>query len=306
MPVHPQAQALLDFIAASGMDFSAMNVEEMRNARTLPPAENPEPVAKVEDRILNGLCNDIAVRIYTPEGEGAFKLIVYYHGGGFVIGDLESHDGVCRSLCNQAKAVVVAVDYRLAPEHKFPAAMNDAYDAAQWASENAQSLGADASKLIVAGDSAGGNLAAVVALRARDEAAFDIAFQLLIYPVTDMDFERKSYLENAEGFFLTRDVMRWFMAQYTTSAEQALDPMVCPLRAESLSGLPPALLITAEFDPLRDEGEAYAQALLEAGVKVELIRYSGMIHGFVSLSAMLDDGAMALSTIASKLKEVLD
>lgn len=305
MSVHPQAQALLDFLAQSGLDFDQPDAQTLRESRTLPPPENPEHVHAVVNQTIPGPAGDIPVRIYTPEGSGPFALMVYFHGGGFVIGDLESHDGVCRSLCNEANMLVISVDYRLAPEHRYPAAVDDSYAAMCWAAENAQVLNADPARLVVAGDSAGANLAAVTALKARDESGPSIASQVLIYPVADMDFDRPSYTENAEGYFLTRDMMRWFMAQYLGHDQVVTDPLVCPLQAESLKALPPALVITAEYDPLRDEGEALAQALLEAGVKTELVRFNGMIHGFVSLAEMLDDGKAALKMIGRKLREQL-
>lgn len=305
MAVHPQAQALLDFMAQAGIGVGEPDVQTLRESRTLPPAENPEAVGNVENRQIKGPAGEIPLRIYTPAGTGPFKLMLYFHGGGFVIGDLESHDGVCRSLCNTSDSVVVSVDYRLAPENQYPAATDDCLAATRWAAENAAELNADAARLIVAGDSAGGNLAAVTALRARDEGGPAVASQVLIYPITDMDFDRGSYEANAEGYFLTRDMMRWFMAQYLGHEESVKDSNVCPLHAESLRDLPPALVITAEYDPLCDDGEVYAEALLAAGVKTELVRFSGMIHGFVSLAEMIDDGKAAIAMTGRKLKEQL-
>lgn len=304
MPVHPQAQALLDFLAQGPNMFEQPDAQTLRDSRAMPSAQNPEPVASVENRRIDGPGGDISLRIYTPAGDGPFKLLVFFHGGGFVIGDLDTHDGVCRSICNASNSVVVAVDYRLAPENPYPAAPDDCFTATQWAAANAAVLNADASRLIVAGDSAGGNLAAVTAMRARDAGGPAIAAQVLIYPVTDMDFERESYSANAEGYFLTRNMMRWFMAQYLGHENAVTDSDVCPLHGR-LQDLPPALVISAQYDPLCDEGEAYAEALLAAGVKTELVRFSGMIHGFVSMAEMLDDGKAAIALIGRKLKEQL-
>jgi acetyl esterase len=210
-------------------------------------------------------------------------VLVYLHGGGWVIGTLDSYDATCRELAQGAGCVVVSVDYRLAPEHRYPAAPEDCYAAVQWVAANAASLGADAKRLAVGGDSAGGNLSAVVSQMARDRGGPAIRFQLLIYPVTDADFTRRSYVDNAEGYLLTTASMRWFWDHYVPEQAKRAEPYASPLRAADLSGLPPAWVCTAEFDPLRDEGEAYAKRLQQAGVSTTLTRFDGLIHGFVSM-----------------------
>lgn len=305
MPVHPQAQAVVDLMEEVGIDPTSLQPAEVRALFDLPATENPDEVGSIDDRTLLGPRGDIPVRIYTPEGVGPFPLLMYYHGGGFVIGNLETHDALCRSLCNQAECVVVAVDYRLAPEHKYPAAPEDCYAATLWAQKHAAELNGLGDRLAVAGDSAGGNMAAVVCLMARDQGAPHISHQLLLYPVTDNSFETRSYLENAEGYFLTRLMMQWFWGHYLAQEEDGQQAYASPLRAEDLSGLPSATVITAEYDPLRDEAEDYSQRLLGAGVKTELIRYSGMIHGFLAFPDAIDDAKAGIATASNKLREAL-
>ena len=221
---------------------------------------------------------------------------------GWVIGDIESSDGLCRILTNAVGCIVVSVDYRLAPEHPFPAAADDAYHATLWAATNASSFGGDPSRIAVCGDSAGGNLAAVVAQIARDRGKPAICFQLLIYPVTDAACDTPSYSENAEGYFLTKDAMQWFWNHYVRNDADRNHPYASPLRARNLAGLPAALVITAEFDPLRDEGERYAEGLRAAGTPVQLTRYEGMIHGFFAMSAVIDQGRTAIQQSAAALR----
>ena len=284
MPVHPEVQQLLDALSAQDVPpFEEMTVPQAREATTAFEGlqGEPEDVAKVENRSVPGPEGDIPVRIYTPSGDGPFPIVVFYHGGGWVIGNLETVDRPCRALANAAGAVVVSVDYRLAPEHRYPAAFDDSYAATVWVAEHAAELGGDAARLCVAGDSAGGNLAAAVSLAARDRKGPAIAAQLLAYPVVDFDFSTPSYDENKEGYLLTRGAMQWFWAHYLGAMELGPDPFICPARATGLSGLPPAYVATCEFDPLRDEGEAYAQRLTDAGVPVVAKRFDGMVHGFL-------------------------
>ena len=263
----------------------------------------PEAVEAVADRTIPGPASDIPIRVYTPKGGSTLPVLVFFHGGGWVICDLDTHDGVCRALANAAGCIVVAVDYRLAPEHKFPAAADDAFAATEWVAEHAVEIGGDPSRVAVGGDSAGGNLAAVVAQMANDRGGPKLAFQLMVYPVTDYNFDTASYRENAEGYMLTTDAMKWFWTHYLPDAKAGLDPRASPLRADDLSGLPPALVITAEFDPLRDEGEAYAARLADAGVAAKSTRYDGMIHGFFSMSALLPQGRQAIDEAAAALRE---
>ena len=305
MPLHPQVLPMIELLNQSMAGLPATDVMEistMREVSLAPPPLNPTPVGRVEDRRIPGPAGEIPVRIYTPEGSGPFPLIAFFHGGGFVLCSLETHDELCRAMCRDAGAVVVSVDYRLAPEAKYPAAADDCYAATAWCAAHAAELGADAARLVVAGDSAGGNLAAVTALRARDLGAPRIRHQVLIYPATHCDFDTPSYRENAQGYFLTADAMRWFWAHYLEHPAQASEPYACPAHAADLRGLPPATVITAEYDPLRDEGEDYATQLRAAGVPVVQKRNDGMIHGFVSMGDVFDDARAAQRLIAEQLR----
>jgi acetyl esterase len=228
---------------------------------------------------------------------------VYFHGGGWVIGDLETHDVLCRQITAAAGVSVIAVDYRLAPEHKFPAAVDDAWAATRWIAAHGAELGVDGGKLAVGGDSAGGNLAAVVALLARDAGGPPITAQVLIYPVTDLSAETQSYTDFAEGFALTRDSMRWFRAHYLTGPRDGDDWRASPLRARSHAGLPPALIVTAGFDPLRDEGAAYAMRLRDAGVMVDYVCFGGMIHGFAGMGKVLSSALRAVALIGATVRQ---
>lgn len=304
MALDPQVQALLEMRASMGFrPVTELTPAEARQQMAmLRPQAEPEPVARVEDRKIPGPAGEIPVRIYTPSGSGPFPVLVYFHGGGWVIGDLDSHDGVCRSLTNKVGCIVVSVDYRLAPEHKFPAAADDSYAATRWVAENAASFNGDPSRIAVGGDSAGGNLAAAVALMARDKGGPALSYQLLIYPVTDYSFSTPSYHENGEGYGLTKDSMVWFWNHYLSSPSDGDNPYASPLRAKNLSGLPPAMVITAEYDPLRDEGEAYGMRLQQAGVPTVCSRYDGMHHGFFSMAAMLDKGRQAMDDATAALR----
>ena len=306
MPLDPQAQVILDLMAAAASPpLETLTPEAARplTARLQALAGPPEGIARVESRTIAGPAGDIPVRIYTPQGDGPFPAFVYYHGGGWVLGDLDAVDVPCRRIANRAACVVVSVDYRLAPEHKFPAAVEDAYAVAAWLAANGSSIGVDASRLAVGGDSAGGNLAAVVALMARDKAAFSLRHQVLLYPVTNRDFSTRSYRENGEGYYLTRAAMEWFWNHYLGDERDARHPYASPMRADDHRGLAPALVITAEYDPLRDEGEAYAQRLADADVPVLARRYPGMIHGFCWIPGAIEQGKHALDLAAATLKE---
>jgi acetyl esterase len=266
-----------------------------------PQSSGPE-VARVEDRKIPGPGPDVPVRIYTPDGRGPFPVLVWFHGGGWVVGDLETADGTARRLTAQAGCVVVSVDYRLAPEARFPAAPEDCYAVTQWVAGNAGSINAGPGRIAVGGDSSGGNLAAVVSLMARDRGGVPPVFQLLVYPVIARDFETGSYRQNGEGYGITMDSMKWYWDLYLTNEADASNPYAAPLLAKDLSGLPPALVITAEFDPLRDEGEAYAKRLQEAGNTVMYLRYDGMIHGFFGMPAFIDRGRIAVAEATAALK----
>jgi acetyl esterase len=306
MALDPQARALLDQLAAmGGAPLSSYPVEgarQLMDAMVAMSGTGPE-VAHIADRTIPGPAGDIPVRLYRPAGDG-LPLLVYFHGGGWVLGGLGTHDAVCRSLANAAGCAVLSVDYRLAPEHRYPAAVDDCYAATVWAVANARTLGADPARVAIGGDSAGGNLTAVTALRARDQGTPQLKFQLLIYPVTDHGYETASYRDNAEGYLLTRGDMVWFWNHYL-GGQDGSEPYASPLRAKDLRGLPPALVITAGFDPLRDEGEAYAKRMKEAGVPVTLSRYDGMIHGFFGMGAQLDKANAAVDEAAAALRAAL-
>lgn len=304
MPLDPQAKAFLDQAAAAGTPpLHALPVLEARQAiRALFAVDTPESVAKVEDRKIPGPAGQIPIRLYTPQGKGPLPVLVFFHGGGWVIGDLETHDNTCRELANGAGCIVVAVDYRLAPEHKFPAAPEDCYAATKWVALNAASFGGDPARIAIGGDSAGGNLAAAVGVMAADRGAPTFVHQLLIYPVTNHAFDTPSYRENADGYLLTKEGMTWFWGHYLKTDEDGQNAYASPLRARDCRRVPPAFVITAEFDPLRDEGEAYAARLREAGVPVEVKRYNGMIHGFFSLGHIMAQGKQAVADAAARLR----
>ncbi len=311
MALAPQVKALLDGMAANTeaprlIDLPPEGARGMYRAMAAQLDAQGLPIGKVEDRTIPGPAGDIPIRIYTPvaAGSDALPVLVFFHGGGWVIGDLETHDALCRTFANESGCKVVAVDYRLAPEHRFPAAAEDAFAAVQWVEANASEIGVDPNRIAVAGDSAGGNLAAVVAHLARDAKGPQIAFQMLLYPVTDTNVDTGSYQAFGTGHFLERDGMIWFIDHYVGAGDRA-DPRVAPLQAPSLAGLPPAYVVTAGFDVLRDEGRAYAEALREAGVAVEYVNYEGMIHGFFNLQAVLDVGRDAVKTASRALKDAL-
>ena len=308
MPLDPQVQAFLDELnALDPPPLETLTPEEARQAciAEIEALGTPEAVAKVRNFSVPGPAGEIPVRLYKPEssGGGALPVLVFFHGGGWVVCNLETHDTVCRQLANAVGCAVVAVDYRLAPEHKYPAAAEDSYAATKWVAENAETFGGDPSRVAVGGDSAGGNLATVVCLMARERGAFMPVCQILLYPVVDYNFERPSYHENAEGYVLTESAMRWFWDCYLECDEDGYEPYASPIRAESLVGLPPALVITSEYDPLRDEGEAFAARLGESGVPVEHTRYEGMIHPFIRRTAIFDKAKLAQKQVADTLKK---
>ena len=306
MPLDPQAKTLLDQIASVNgpklHTLSAPDARRVTGSMFQAPPEKIEKVFKIENRKIPGPAGSIPIRVYTPEGPGPFPVLVFFHGGGWVICDLDSHDAPCRQLTNKAGCVTVSVDYRLAPEHKFPAGVEDCFAATKWVAENAKELNVDANRLAVGGDSAGGNLSAVISQLARDASGPKIALQLLIYPATEAELDTQSH-KTFTDYFLTRDDILWFWAHYLRGPADRKDPRVAPALAKSFKGLPPALIITAEFDPLRDEGEAYGEKLRAAGVPVTISRYEGMIHGFVSMSDVLDKGKQAIDESAAALRK---
>jgi acetyl esterase len=307
MALDAAAAGLLEQIAAMGVPaLNEMSPAEARLAADgfIELAGPGEPVADVTNRTLPGSGYDIPVRVYTPMAGGGAPLpcLVYIHGGGWVLGSLDSTDAICRIVANRGACKVVSVDYRLAPEHKFPTPFNDCYAALEAVHDNAAALGIDAERLAVGGDSAGANIATALALKARDEGGPALRFQLLVYPVTDHSFDTPSYSENADGYLLTRDMMEWFWEHYIGGPADSDNPFASPLRAADLTGLPPAMVITAEFDPLRDEGEAYAAKLAAAGVPVEHTRYDGQIHAFWQMPAIFPAAHKAADAAGAALR----
>lgn len=305
MSLDPQTQLVLAQLAAAGAPpLETLTPEQARTAFSLPQGET-EPVGKVEDRTIPGPGSDIPIRVYYPKDSQATNnpALVYYHGGGWVVGNIDTHDNVCRALTNLANCVTISVDYRLAPEHKFPAAVEDSYAAVKYVYDHAEDFQIDRSRIAVGGDSAGGNLAAVVSNLAKDKKTPAICFQLLLYPSTNLGGEPTvSMKENAEGYFLTKGTMEWFRDCYLTSEQDKLNPLLSPYLYENFSDLPPALVITAEYDPLRDEGEDYSKKLAEAGVDVESVRYDGTIHGFISMAVVINKGKEALVKSGNALR----
>jgi acetyl esterase len=307
MPLDPQVRTLLDQMEAQGgPSIDQMTPADARTMmRTLGTlAKYPEERAPAHDRRIPGPAGEIPIRVYTPVAAAPLPVVTYFHGGGWVIGDVETHDATCQQIATSVPAVVVSVDYRLAPEHPFPAALEDCLAATRWVAAHAGELGADGSRLAVAGDSAGGNLAALVALQARDQGGPPIGFQLLVYPATELTCSFASHVENGDGYLLTSESIRWFLDHYIPEADRK-GPDASPHFADDLSRLPPALIITAEFDPLRDEGEAYASRLEEAGVPVTLTRYDGMIHGFFGMDVALDGATRAVQQAVTALRQAL-
>lgn len=309
----PQMQAVLDAFAAFNAPSLETTVPEI--ARQLPPISDAvmavlsrqgklmiEPVAKVEHRIFAGPGGPVVVRIYTPAGSGPFPVIVYFHGGGWVIANLDTYDASCRGLTNAAGAIVVSVAYRQAPEHKFPAAPDDSFAAYQWVLANAASFNGDPNKVAVAGESAGGNLAAGVSIAARDQGVKAPVFQLLVYPVTDFSKDYASYTEFANAKPLNTAALKWFGSYYLRGDADKTNSRASVLLTPNLRGLPPTWLVTAEIDPLRDQGEDFKTRLIAAGVQVGGARYTGVTHEFFGMGAAVDTAKKALTEAAFHLK----
>ncbi|HXC39355.1 MAG TPA: alpha/beta hydrolase [Burkholderiales bacterium] len=308
MPVDSDIQKLLDTInALPAVDFGHMPALEAARKLRVPVNVPPIPrrAAKVENRSVPGPGGDIPVRIYWPEGKGPFGAMVSFHGGGWVIGNLDSDEYKSHMLVNDSGVAIVSVDYRLAPEHTFPAAAEDCYAVTKWVYDNARSLNFDPNRLGVGGSSAGGNLSAVVPLMARDRGGPPLRFQLLTYPVCDDNFDRPSYVNNPKGKIISRAQMQWFWDMYVPDKKDRGNPYATPMREKNLRGLPPALVLTAEYDPLRDEGAAYAARLKEAGVETEHVDYEGMVHGFISVAVLHAVSTKALRHTAAAMKKYL-
>jgi acetyl esterase len=312
MPVDPQIDAILSLLTSMGAPSLASGTAQEARAGFLASTagvRDPATLAQVrstEDITVNGADGPRAARVYRPDVDGDVPTRVFFHGGGFVIGDIETHDDQARLICRDGAMVVVSVDYRLAPEHPFPAGFEDCLAATRWAADNIATLGGDAAKLLVGGDSAGGNLSAAVSLACR-ESGPALAAQFLIYPGVDFapDADYPSRADNAEGYFLTAEDMIWFGAQYIPDGTDIADSRLSPIRAADLAGAPPAIVGVAEFDPLRDEGLAYGKALADAGVPVTMHCYDGMIHGFFGLGQFSAGAAQAASDMIGQLRELL-
>jgi len=308
MPLDPQAEHVLGLVKKAGLpELWQLTPGQAREQYMLRVAKlaTREEIFRVHDRRIPGPGQDLTIRVYEPReakpGE-RFPILVWFHGGGFVIGNLDTHDHACRVLATQADCMVVAVDYRLSPEFKFPAAVDDCIAVLRWLTLHALEIGGDPQRMAVGGDSAGGNLAAVCAILARNDGYPKLAFQLLIYPCTAPEPETPSHRKFAEGHLLTRNTITWFYKQYVRSPKEFDDFRFAPLVAEDLSNLPPALVLVAGYDPLRDEGVDYAKRLIESGNRVTLVNYEGMIHGFLLMGGAVDAAKRALSESAAALR----
>ncbi|MBU2513573.1 alpha/beta hydrolase [bacterium] len=302
------AAILLKFIEISNIDpfEDGKTPEQIREKSAKSGAllkGSPTPIDQIRNTTFPGPAGPVPVRIYIPRQQSNLPVVIYYHGGGWMLGNLDSHDNICRFLAKKSSAVVVSVDYRLAPEHAFPAAANDAYAALEWVSQNAATFNGDTSRIFVAGDSAGGNLAAVVSLMSRDKGGPGITAQILIYPATNLaDLTTESHQHFGNGYYLTRRYIEIFRSMYLPRMEDWQNVYASPLLAENLENLPPAMVLTAEFDVLRDEGEAYARKLESAGVPAKHNRYQGMIHGFLSMDRLFSQSKVAIDDIVAFIK----
>lgn len=306
MPLHPQVQAMRDRLARDNVpNLYTLGIEEARAAdirSAIATAGDVEPVAEVKELSIPGPVGPLDARMYRPDGAGSLPVLVYFFGGGWSLGTLDTSDAVCRMLTNAAGCVSIAVSYRLAPEHKFPAAVEDCYAGTAWIAAHADELGVDAARLAVGGDSSGGNLAAAVALLARERGGPALAHQLLVYPNTDCQADTDSMRDVTDQHFFNPNAVAWYWGMYLGSAQDGANPLASPLRSTDLSGLPAATVITAEYDPLRDEAELYGQRLDQAGVPTEIIRYDGMMHGFFTMVGVLDTARSAVLAAADRLR----
>jgi acetyl esterase len=306
MPLDHDAEILLKMIQEANRptfeSVGAVAARDLYMAGRKALSPDPMPIAETRDVAIPGSGGPIPARLYRSAKNGTLPVLVFFHGGGWVVGNIDSHEAMCRHIANRAECAVVSVDYRMGPEHKFPAAVEDCFAATAWTADNGASLGVDPGRLAIGGDSAGGNLAAVVSLLARDKGAPRIAYQVLIYPATDAAMRHDSVARYAEGYVLTRATMRWFYEQYLRTPDDAADWRVSPLLAPDLSRLPPAYVLTAGYDPLCDEGDAYAARLAAAGVPVTHRRFPGQVHGFVTNGRVIRAAETALDEVAAALK----
>lgn len=306
MTLNPKIKLFLEnFNALPSPDWNYITPQELRN-RT---KQNMSPkviikVDKVEDRILPLPGRDIPIRIYTPAGDRPFPALIYFHGGGMVTGDLEMSDSICHTIAKYAHCVVISVDYRLAPEYKFPAAVEDAYDSLLWISSHAEEFNIDPRRLAVGGDSAGGTLATVTSIMANERKKPNIIYQLLLYPSTGYEKEVLSLQENGTGYFLTKEQSAWYQKQYLSNKEEKNHPYVSPILYSNVAELPDAMIVTAQYDPLRDIGKAYAERLQENGVEVFYKNYEGMIHGFANFHTFIPEVQVALEEWSTQLRKV--
>jgi acetyl esterase len=304
--LHPQVLAIRERIRRDNVPhLTTLTIQQARAAdlaAVVAGAGNGEPVADVTETTIPGPAAGLRLRVYRPAGTGPWPVLVYFFGGGWSLGTLDTCDAICRMLTNAARCVTVSVDYRLAPEHKFPAAVEDCYAGTAWAAAHAAELGGDPARLAVGGDSSGGNLAAAVALMARERGGPAITHQLLVYPNTDYLADTPSMRDISDTYFFNPASVRWYWGLYLATPEDGANPLASPLRADDLTGLPAATVITAEYDPLRDEGELYAKKLAAAGVPAEVIRYDGMIHGFFTMVGTLDTARTAVLDAAERLR----
>jgi acetyl esterase len=306
MSLHPQVVALLELI--KDRNLPPIEEQDLQAARTAYKESSKglnkfEEVLKVEDKTIPGYQDDITIRVYSPNEQPELPVFIYFHGGGWVIGNIETHDGLCRMFANEAQCKVISVDYSLAPEHKFPSGVEDAYLATKWVFEHAQEIGVDSNRIAVGGDSAGGNLATIVCHLANQRKEFAVLHQLLFYPSTGFE-PTESYEKYGEGYYLTKSTMQWFGQQYFNQPSETQNPLAAPMLIpdEEAALLPPAYILTAEYDPLCDGGENYANKLTKVGVETTYICYPGMIHGFMCMTAMIDDGEKAIREAARYLK----
>jgi acetyl esterase len=309
MPLHPSAETMIQVLTDMGMTFKAGATPESRRAAMIAATTNPaypkHQIHAVHDRTIPGPAGDIPVRVFTPTAAPNLPLLLWFHGGGWVTGNLDTHDQLGRTLSDAAGAIIASVDYRLAPENKFPAAVDDCVAAYEWALAHAGEVGADASRIAIGGDSAGGNLAAVVSLVAREKGLPQPRLQLLVYPVADYEFDSAAMIDNAQGYFLEAGSMRWFYDHYAGTQADFDDWRFAPARAEDHSGLARAVVVTAEFDPLRDQGEMYAKQLQAAGVPTESVRADGLIHGFFGMHEFMPPGRESWDVSVAALREAL-
>jgi acetyl esterase len=310
MALHPSAEMMIQVLTDTGLTFTPEVTPEARRAAMIASTTNPlfpkHPVHDVSDRTIPGPAGEIRVRVFRPSAETGLPLLLWFHGGGWVTGNLDTHDQLGRLLADASGTIVVSVDYRLAPEAKFPAAADDALAAYEWALAHADEVGADRGRIAIGGDSAGGNLAAVVALDARERGLPQPKLQLLVYPVIEVEYDSAAMIDNAKGYFLEAEGMRWFWEHYARTPADFENPRFSPIRAGDVSGVARAVVITAEYDPLRDQGEAYAEKLVAANVPTEAVRADGLIHGFFGMHAFMPPGVEAWEVSIAALRDALD